>query len=46
AEGSRDKDELIVADLDLDLIEEVRVQWQFIRDRRPEMYEAIASISH
>jgi beta-ureidopropionase len=31
-------DELLVADLDLDLIEEVRTTWQFFRDRRPETY--------
>ena len=35
AQGSRDKDELVVADLDLDLIEKVRAHWQFYRDRRP-----------
>ncbi|MBX3279687.1 MAG: acyltransferase [Acidobacteria bacterium] len=38
AEGSRDRDELIVADLNLDEIEEVRQVWQFFRDRRPETY--------
>lgn len=38
AEGSRDKDEVVVADLDLDMIREVRNVWQFFRDRRPEMY--------
>jgi N-carbamoylputrescine amidase len=38
AMGSRDKDELIVADLDLDKIKEVRNTWQFFRDRRPETY--------
>ena len=36
AQGSRDKDELITADLDLDKIREVRNVWQFYRDRRPE----------
>ena len=36
AMGSRDKDELVVADLDLDLIDKVRAHWQFYRDRRPE----------
>ena len=36
--GSEDKDELIVATCDLDMIEEVRRTWQFFRDRRPEMY--------
>jgi N-carbamoylputrescine amidase len=38
AQGSRNKDELIVADLDLDEIEDVRQTWQFFRDRRPETY--------
>jgi beta-ureidopropionase len=38
AVGSRDKDELVVADLDLDQIQEVRNVWQFYRDRRPETY--------
>ena len=32
------KDEYIVRDLDLDLIEEVRQQWAFYRDRRPDAY--------
>jgi beta-ureidopropionase len=44
AEGSRDKDELIVADLDLELIKEVRNTWQFYRDRRPETYGAITTL--
>lgn len=38
AEASRDQDELIVADLDLDEIKQVRDTWQFFRDRRPESY--------
>ena len=38
AQGSRDKDEVIVADLDLDEISEIRAKWQFFRDRRPDMY--------
>lgn len=37
-EGSRDQTELVVADLNLDEITEVRSQWQFYRDRRPEAY--------
>ena len=41
-EGSRDKDEVIVADLDLDMIKEVRNTWQFYRDRRPESYTQIS----
>jgi N-carbamoylputrescine amidase len=40
--GSEDDDELVVADCDLDLIEEVRQVWQFYRDRRPETYEDLA----
>jgi len=38
ATASEDKDELLVADLDFDLIDEVRDLWQFYRDRRPESY--------
>ena len=38
AEGSRDRDEVVVAEMDLDLIEEVRRVWQFYRDRRPDTY--------
>ena len=38
SQGSRDQDELIVADLDLDKIREVRNIWQFYRDRRPDSY--------
>ena len=36
--GSEDHDELVVASLDLDMIEEVRRTWQFFRDRRPDAY--------
>jgi N-carbamoylputrescine amidase len=43
AEASRDKDELIVADLNLDMIREVRDVWQFYRDRRPDSYGDLAS---
>jgi N-carbamoylputrescine amidase len=38
AVGSRDKDELIVGELNMDMIEEVRRTWQFFRDRRPDSY--------
>jgi len=41
AEASRDKDELVVAELDLDMIREVRNVWQFYRDRRPETYQGL-----
>jgi N-carbamoylputrescine amidase len=38
ATASRDKTELITAELDFDKIREVRNTWQFYRDRRPETY--------
>ena len=41
AVASRDKDELLIADLDLGIIQEVRNVWQFYRDRRPETYGPI-----
>ncbi len=44
AVGSRDKDELVVADLDLDMIKQVRNTWQFFRDRRPETYTGISRL--
>ncbi len=43
AVASRDKDELLVADLDLAMIQEVRNVWQFYRDRRPETYDPLTS---
>jgi beta-ureidopropionase len=43
AQASRDSDELVVADLDLEQIREVRNVWQFFRDRRPETYGPLAS---
>lgn len=39
AVGSEDHDELVVAEMNLDVIEEVRRTWQFYRDRRPDTYE-------
>jgi N-carbamoylputrescine amidase len=45
AQASRDKDELLTADLDLDMIEEVRRVWQFFRDRRPESYHPLTAQS-
>src|SRR3954468_14466471 len=44
ATGKRDADDVIIADLDLDLIREVRNTWQFFRDRRPETYEALTKL--
>lgn len=40
-----DRDEqLIVRDLNMDLVREVRNTWQFYRDRRPELYGDIAAL--
>lgn len=44
AEAGEDEDELVVADLNLDLIREVRDTWQFYRDRRPETYEDLIDL--
>ncbi|MCB9730087.1 MAG: acyltransferase [Deltaproteobacteria bacterium] len=41
AEASEDNDEVVVADLDLSMIDEVRNLWQFYRDRRPEAYDEL-----
>jgi N-carbamoylputrescine amidase len=38
AQASREEDEVLTADLDLDQIKEVRQTWQFFRDRRPDSY--------
>ena len=44
AKASEDKDELLVADMDWDMVREVRNLWQFYRDRRPETYASLAQI--
>jgi N-carbamoylputrescine amidase len=41
--ASDNEDEVVVRDLDISLIEEVRRQWAFYRDRRPEVYTEISS---
>jgi N-carbamoylputrescine amidase len=38
ATASETEDEVVVADVDLDMIDEVRHTWQFYRDRRPDSY--------
>jgi N-carbamoylputrescine amidase len=45
AQASEDKDELVVAEMDLDMIEDVRRVWQFYRDRRPETYQAMVELA-
>jgi N-carbamoylputrescine amidase len=42
--ASEDKDELLVTEIDLELIDEVRATWQFFRDRRPEAYKDLTAL--
>lgn len=42
-QASDNRDELVVADLDMAMVQEVRDLWQFFRDRRPETYGALVS---
>jgi len=42
--ASEDNDELLVTEIDLELIEEVRATWQFFRDRRPEAYKELTTL--
>ena len=39
--GSSDSEELLVRDLDLAMVQEMRDDWQFYRDRRPDSYSEI-----
>jgi N-carbamoylputrescine amidase len=39
--ASDSQEELVIRDLDIDLIEEVRQTWAFYRDRRPDAYEGL-----
>ncbi len=41
--ASDTEDEVLVRQLDLGLVEEVRRYWAFYRDRRPEVYEQVAT---
>ncbi len=44
AVASRDQDEAVIAEMDKNLIHEVRDQWQFYRDRRPETYDNMVKL--
>ena len=44
AQASRDKDELLVCDVNFDEIKEIRDLWQFYRDRRPETYKELVAL--
>jgi N-carbamoylputrescine amidase len=41
--ASTDTEEIVIRDLDLGLIREVRNSWQFYRDRRPDSYGPITA---
>jgi len=44
SQASEDKDELLVSEFDLNMIDEVRNTWQFFRDRRPETYSRLTDL--
>lgn len=44
AEASRENDELLITEFDLDMIDDVRSTWQFYRDRRPETYGKLVEL--
>src|SRR5690606_30279042 len=39
--GSSEHEEVLVRDLDMDMVQQMRDDWQFYRDRRPETYTSI-----
>jgi N-carbamoylputrescine amidase len=43
AQASRDKEEILLGEIDLHLLEEVRRNWPFLRDRRVDSYSPITS---
>jgi N-carbamoylputrescine amidase len=42
-QAANDGDEILMAEIDLNVIEEVRRNWPFLRDRRIDAYEGIRS---
>ena len=44
ANASSVKDELVSAEMDMNMVREVRNLWQFFRDRRPEAYASLVDI--
>jgi beta-ureidopropionase len=42
-QASDTQEQLLICDMDLDMVREVRNTWQFYRDRRPETYADIAN---
>ena len=44
AQLGEDEDGLLVHDMDMDMVREIRNLWQFFRDRRPEFYEDLVEL--
>jgi beta-ureidopropionase len=44
AQASPDKDEMLITELDMDMVREIRNNWQFLRDRRPETYSSLVDL--
>lgn len=42
--ASQDRDELLIHDMDMSQVREMRDQWQFFRDRRPETYDILTLV--
>ncbi|MBI2683309.1 MAG: carbon-nitrogen hydrolase [Acidobacteriales bacterium] len=43
AEGPHDKEEVLIGEIDLKLLEEIRRNWPFLRDRRIDSYDGIGA---
>lgn len=45
AQASRDQDELLIHEMDMDMVRQIRDTWQFFRDRRPETYGLLTDLN-
>mgnify|MGYP001354703991 CR=1 FL=1 len=45
AQASPDQDELLIHEMDMDMVRQVRDTWQFFRDRRPETYGSLTDLN-
>jgi len=43
--ASRDQDELLIHEMDMNMVQEIRNKWQFFRDRRPETYTYLTDLN-
>lgn len=44
AQASRDQEEVLLSEINLDEVREIRDLWQFYRDRRPELYGPLSEL--